>query len=193
MIATPRRPAFLSRTSPTAEARPARFGQRAREGAPAEPPPPPTPAEIEAIRADALARVGHAVEVLRLQSARLAEQARSDALEIGFQVARRILEAEVKADPGAVIALAKSAMRRAGDSRKILVKAHPEDVATLEGAAEAGDLQSGVAAVEIQADPGLARGDVLIDTDFGRVDGRLRTRLDELHRTASLAVGEGAA
>jgi flagellar assembly protein FliH len=193
VIASTRRPSFLSRTAPTAEARPVKFGQRTIHGGiPAEPPA-PTPAEIEAIRADALARVAHAVEVLKLQSARLAEQARSDALEIGFQVARRILEAEVKADPGTVIALAKSAMRRAGESRKIVVRAHPEDIATLEGAAEAGDLQVGVATVEIQPDPGLARGDVLVDTDFGRVDGRLRTRLDELHRGASLAVGEGAA
>jgi flagellar assembly protein FliH len=192
VIGTPRRPSFLSRTAQSAEPRPVKFGQRGAHGLPAEPPA-PTPAEIEAIRVDALARVAHAVEILKLQSARLAEQARSDALEIGFQVARRILEAEVKADPGAVIALAKSAIRRAGESRKVVVRVHPEDLATLEGAAEAGDLQVGVATVELQPDPALVRGDVLVDTDFGRVDGRLRTRLDELHRSASLAVGEGAA
>jgi flagellar assembly protein FliH len=197
----PRRPSFLARLPDERSARPARFGVAAtphlpipgRGGEPLPPAPPsPSPEEL-AERAEALARVAHAVEILKLQSARLAEQARSDALEIGFEVARRILEAELHADPGVMINLVRTAVERAGASRSISVRVHPEDLAAVTSAAEAGELGVGVAKIEVVPDPNLAPGDVLVDTDFGRVDGRLRTRLDELQRAARAAAEEGAA
>jgi flagellar biosynthesis/type III secretory pathway protein FliH len=136
-------------------------------------------------------QVSHAVEILRLQAERLAEQARSDAIEIGFQVARRVLEAELSTSPQALFALVRSALKRAGESRRVCVRLHPED-AKLIGAAAAGALGISAASIEVAPDPSLERGDCIVDTDFGKVDGRLRTRLDELHRAAT-AAAEGAA
>jgi flagellar assembly protein FliH len=198
MSTSARRPSFLSRLPDERNARPARFGVTSPARLPfpggPQPPAPPAPsAEELAARAEALARLAHAVEVLKLQSARLAEQARSDALEIGFAVAQRILEAELHADPTVVIGLVRTAVERAGASRSISVRVHPEDLAGVTSAAEAGELGAGVAKIEVVPDPTLAPGDVLVDTDFGRVDGRLRTRLDELQRAARAAAEEGAA
>ncbi len=133
------------------------------------------------------------MEILKLQSARLAEQARSDALEIGFEVARRILEAELHADPGVMINLVRTAVERAGASRSISVRVHPEDLAAVTSAAEAGELGVSAAAIEVAGDPSLEPGDVVVDTDFGKVDGRLRTRIDELQRAVDGMLEEGAA
>lgn len=199
------RPSFLQAIPPGGEPRPATFGQAAAPRPPRalthhpgrppepEPPPGPTPEQLAALRAEALERVAHAVEVLRLQADRLAEQARGDALEIGFMVARRILEAELSTGPEALFALVRGALRRAGDSRKVVVRVHPADVAAVAGPAAAGELGVSAAAIEVAADPALERGDVVVDTDFGKVDGRLRTRLDELHRAAGSALEEGVA
>jgi flagellar biosynthesis/type III secretory pathway protein FliH len=137
-------------------------------------------------------QVAHAIEVLRLQAERLAEQARSDALELGFQVARRVLEAELSTSPEAFFALVRSALKRAGDSRRIVVRVHPEDARRVQPALQQGGLGVAVAGVEVQADPTLAPGDCVVDTDFGKVDGRLSTRLDELRRAVA-GVEEGAA
>jgi flagellar assembly protein FliH len=153
----------------------------------------PTPEQLAALRAEAFQKVAHAVEVLKLQGERLAEQARSDALEIGFMVARRILEAELSTSAEALFALVRGALKRAGDSRKVVVRVHPEDARLLEGPAAAGALGVTTATVEVSADSSLGRGDVLVDTDFGMVDGRLTTRFDELHRAATSALEEGAA
>jgi hypothetical protein len=154
-----------------------------------EPPPPPpaapTAEQLASLRAEAMQRVAHAVEVLRLQAERLAEQARSDALELGFQVARRVLEAELSTSPEAFFALVRSALKRAGDSRKVVVRVHPEDARRLQPALSQGGLGVAVANVEVQADPTLTAGDCVVDTDFGKVDGRLSTRLDELRRAVS--------
>jgi flagellar assembly protein FliH len=144
-------------------------------------------------RTEALARVAHAVEVLRLQAERLAEQARNDALEVGFLVARRILEAELSTGPEALFSLVRSALKRSGDSRRVVVRVHPDDAPRLVNPVAAGELSSGAASVEVQGDAALEPGDVVVDTDFGRVDGRLRTRLEELYRAAGGALEEGVA
>lgn len=130
MTGTPRTPAFLTPLGPELGAiRPAAFvagvgnappRRILHSPAPPHEPPPvappgPTPEQVEAFRAEALQRVAHAVEVLKLQAERLAEQARADALEIGFRVARRILEAELSSSPEPFFALVRSALKRAGD------------------------------------------------------------------------------
>lgn len=202
-----RRPTFLAALDPEAEARPAAFvpaaaaprlaiprpahpgasAPAAGEAAPAG----PTAEQLEAIRAEAIEKVTHAVEVLRLQSERLAEQARSDALEIGFEVARRILETELSTGPDALFALVKSALQRAGASRRVVIRLHAEDARLVQAALAEDRLGISAAAVEVTPDPALERGDCMVETDFGKVDGRLKTRLEELHRAARTALEEG--
>jgi flagellar biosynthesis/type III secretory pathway protein FliH len=209
MLEPPRRPRFLSGVPAVPVATPARFADAGRRPPPAAPAPsaaaatPPAPsrealeaeraAEREEARREALARVAGAVETLRAQSERLAEEARADAIEIGFQVARKILEAELRAGPDALFALVRSAVKRAGESRRVAVRVAPEDAELLRS--EAGkDALDGLAAARVEwvADPSLQRGDCVVDTDFGQVDGRLTTRLAELRRAAD-AAREGAA
>lgn len=202
-----RRPRFLSSVpeAPTAEpvrfphaaARPAPPAANARPAPGAPEPAPPSPAEAQAavaqLRREAMERVNAALETLRAQADRLAEQARADAVEIGFQVARRILEAEVRQSPEALFALVRSALRRAGESRRVAVRVAPEDAVLLQSEAGRAALEGMTAArVEFVADPSLQRGDCLVDTDFGQVDGRLTTRLAEVRRAVDGA-GEGAA
>ncbi len=200
MTGTPRVPAFLAGSaSPQAALRPAPFAvpagasRRPATGAAQEPPPGPTPEQLSAIRAEAMQKVAHAVEVLRLQAERLAEQARADALEIGFRVAKRVLEAELSTSPDALFSLVRSALRRTGESRKVAVRVHPQDAAALAPALASGELGVATATVEVVKDPTLSPGDCVVDTDFGKVDGRLETRLEELFRAAAGAAEEGPA
>lgn len=165
----------------------------AKRGAPAAEPERPGAAEIAAIRAEAMERVSHAVEVLRLQADRLSEQARADALEIGFQVARHLLEAELQTGPEPLFALVRSALRRVAEARRCTIRLHPEDAVLVAGANATGELGVSALTIEVVEDPGLARGDCLVETDFGRVDGRLQTRFEELHRAAVAALDEGDA
>lgn len=194
-----RTPRFLARLP--GEARPvaARFDRR--DGAPralASPPPEPaapaapTPAALAELRREDLERVAATVETLRAQASRLAEQARTDALEIGFLVARTILETEVRTSPEVLFALVKTALRRASGSRRITLRVCPGDAARL-AEDPGGPLESmATARVEVVPDPTLQPGDCMVDADFGQIDGRLETRLGELRRAAE-AAAEGAA
>lgn len=140
-------------------------------------PPPPPPLSVRDTR-----KLTAAVENLRSESARLAEQARADALEIGFQVARRILELELSARPEPLFALVRSAVRRLGDARHLVIKLHPDD-AELVGATEARQkLGLTLMQVDVVADATLEHGDCLVESENAMVDGRLATRLEELKR-----------
>jgi flagellar assembly protein FliH len=202
-----RRPRFLAQVplAPTPE--PARFapagGRAPVPPAPASGSSPagePAPSRLEAERAavderarrESLERVAAAVEMLRAQADHLAEQARADAIEIGFQVARKVLEAELRSGPEALFALVRSAVRRAGESRRVAVRLAPEDAALLASDAGRGAVD-GVTAARIEwiPDPSLQPGDCLVETDFGQVDGRLGTRLAEIRRAVDAV--EGAA
>ncbi|WP_373049437.1 FliH/SctL family protein [Vulgatibacter sp.] len=148
---------------------------------PAPPAPPDPPAEL-------IARYEAAIAALRQQGDWLAAQARSDALEIGFQVARRVLERELATSPEPLFALIRSAIRRAGESRSLTLRLHPTDLAAVEAAGTQAGLS--VAQLRLEPDSSLQRGDCVVDTGVAQVDGRLSTRLAELRRSAEQALLE---
>jgi hypothetical protein len=150
----------------------------------AELPPPPSPPR-PAFVPDALAeRVTHAVESLKLQSSRLAELARSDALEIGLLVAERILEQEVATNPRALMSLVRSAMRRLAESRQITIFLCPADAERLSERVQAQDPEVlAIATVKLVADAALKAGDCRVESELGSVDGKLSTRFNEVRRS----------
>jgi flagellar assembly protein FliH len=149
----------------------------------------------EQIAAVIAERIGSAVETLRVTAERLAADARTDALEIGFLIARRVLETELAGSVEPMVALARSAVRRLGESRVIKVKLAPADaqavsaVLATRGAGALAPLAS--AQIEVVADASLERGDCVVEGELGTVDGRLETRLEELRRALAEELGEG--
>ncbi|HEY7726619.1 MAG TPA: FliH/SctL family protein [Anaeromyxobacteraceae bacterium] len=198
-IDAPRRPRFLAAVPDALRPEAARFARtRPSPARTAAAPAAPAPGELQAgageeARREALSRVSQALETLRAQTSSLAEQARADALEIGFQVARKILESEVRTSPEPLFALVKSALRRAGDARRVVLRLAPDDAARVQTETGRASLDGVTAArVEVFPDPALQPGDCLVETDFGQIDGRLETRIAELRRAVRSAV-EGAA
>jgi flagellar assembly protein FliH len=142
------------------------------------PPPFAQPPPV-AVRAELSPQVEAAIQALRTQGQRLAEQARSDALEIGLLVARKILERELVTGLEPLFSLIRSAVRRVGDANKTIVKLCPADVNRVQ---EANGLDFSIGRVELVADPALTSGDVMVETEHHRVDGRIETRLEEIRR-----------
>jgi flagellar assembly protein FliH len=141
-------------------------------------------------------RLVRAVEALRLQSERLAEQARADAIEIAFQIAQRIVDTELRTSPEPLFGLVRSALKQAGEARRVQLRVHPEDGVILRAnAQQVAQAAPAVAKMEILDDSSLERGDCLVDTDFGEIDGRLSTRFAELRRalveSGEQGTGEG--
>jgi flagellar assembly protein FliH len=140
----------------------------------------------ERLHTEVGSRLGAAVEQLRTISERLASEARADALEVGFLIARRILETELTTSPEPLVSLVRSTIRRLGEARKLVVKLSPADAEAVNAVltARGPATLSSVATVQIEvvAEASLGRGDCLVEGDVGSVDGRIATRVEELRR-----------
>jgi flagellar biosynthesis/type III secretory pathway protein FliH len=143
-------------------------------------------ADVEAVRAEARA-AGHAEGLARaagelLRAAehrdRVLAALREEVVDLGLALAARILERELRAGDD-VLAMAERALEVARDRRRVVVRASPPD---LEALRRAGPGRLGGRAVRLAADPGLGRGEVVVETEVGEVDGRLSTQLDVLRR-----------
>lgn len=145
------------------------------EPLPATPAPTPPPPVV----IDHTPRLKSAIEALRQEGCRLGEQARSDALEIGVLIARRILERELTTSLDPLFGLIRSAIRKVGDARQIVVKVSVDDHRRLQ---DAPGSSLSLANVTVQPDESLGPGDVVIESEQHGVDGRIDTRLDELRR-----------
>ncbi|HEY0713346.1 MAG TPA: FliH/SctL family protein, partial [Polyangia bacterium] len=135
-----------------------------------QPPPPPPAPVID------MSRIEAAIDRLRLLSERLAAEARSDALELGLMIARKVVEGELSVNADRLIGVVKTAVGRVGESRRIAVHLAPEDVSLLNGGPgiegeppavpnALARLSRGAATIEIVADPSLSRGDCVVEGD----------------------------
>lgn len=140
----------------------------------------------ERVRAEVAGRLAGAVETLRLAGEHLANEARSDALEVGFLVAKRILEMELKTGPEPLVAIVAATIRRLGEARKVQVRLNPADAEVVSAllASRGPSAVSSIATAQIEVIPdgALGRGDCVVEADEGSVDGRIATRLEELRR-----------
>jgi flagellar biosynthesis/type III secretory pathway protein FliH len=139
----------------------------------------PPPSAPPPIVIDHTPRLAAAIETLRQEGRRLGEQARSDALEIGVLVARKIIERELTSNLEPLFGLIRSAVRRVGEARGVVVKVSPEDHRRLQDAPGA---SLSLVNVSVVADEALSPGDVMIESEQHGVDARLDTRLEELRR-----------
>jgi flagellar assembly protein FliH len=146
------------------------------------------------LAAEQAQRVSAAIERLELRGARLAEEARSDVLELAFALAKKIIEAELRSSPEALFSLVRAAVRRVGEARRIELRLSPQDAAVVHAAlAENRAGLTTLTPVEIIADPSLQPGDCAVDSDAGLVDGRVDARMAEVRRAIEAAAEESAA
>lgn len=100
-----------------------------------------------------------------------------------LDVARTLLGRELVQDPGAAADLAARALSAARDRREVTLRVSPADAEAIRAAA--GRLAATLArapGLELREDPGLARGDAVVETEAGRVDARIETQLAALAR-----------
>ena len=100
-----RRPSFMGRLPSQPQVEPAAFGGPAPRrssttsaASASEHPASPTVIDMQKLADEVSERIGSAAQFLRQAAERLAAEARSDALEVGFMVARRILETDLTAN-----------------------------------------------------------------------------------------------
>lgn len=121
---------------------------------------------------------------LRAEAVQLRAEAGDRLLRLAVTLAERVVGAELRARPEALLALVRKTVAQVAFCRRAVVRLHPEDERRLAEAYPAlSATVAGGAELRLEADPGLAPGDCLVETDGGRVDGSVRVLLASLEET----------
>jgi hypothetical protein len=131
---------------------------------------PPLPAPPPAMSPEAAARLARAIADLRSAGDRAASELAATTLELAMLVARKILDAEVAADPAVARRLIRAAVRRLRDVHRVTIRVSPDDLEML---------RAGTAAAAPAAVP-AADGDTDIDTGLGAGAGATATAVANL-------------
>ncbi len=191
-------------------------------GGATEPPPPlrtpppgsasvlPPPPEVSGPSEDSLgAELAEALQqrieafaeaALELAAARnrVLAQAEGELLALAVEVARAIVEEELRSDPQLHLTLARSALQAIGEAEQVVLRASPSAYDAILEAQGGAFLVVHGTRVEVQVDPTLQGLGCVVETGEARVDGRVEERLravrmafEEEHRRHRAAEEEG--
>lgn len=111
------------------------------------------------------------------------EAARAEVARAALVAAERIVGAALALDPALVGGVVAEALARARRARRVVVRVHPEDLPVAESlrariAARAGAAEG----FALAPDPSVGRGGCVVESELGRVDARVATKLEALER-----------
>jgi flagellar biosynthesis/type III secretory pathway protein FliH len=123
------------------------------------------------------ARLAAAFLSLRRAEEQRAERDLDRVIEIATLLAERLVGESIRLDPTVIAHLAANALTETRGGRRVRIDASPEDVEPLRDALAAASF---AIVTDVRADAGLARGSLVIHTDLGDIDARLRPQLERL-------------
>jgi len=151
-------------------------------------------AEAAAKRGDAmLRRLTQTLEEITGLREQMIRQTEEQMVHLALAVARRIVHREVTLDKDLLIAMARVALDRLGESARVTVRLNPDDyqaTITAQSAAWSGTH------VTVVADARVSRGGCRIDSDFGALDAGVDAQIQELAHALlgdAVAVTHGSA
>lgn len=125
---------------------------------------------------------------LRAHEARAEERSLDRTVELAVLLAERLLGEALEKDPARLGSLARTALTEARGARRVRIEVRPDDVARLHAVLAT----LGLEGVETVPNDALGAGSLLLDTDVGTVDARLRPQLERLAGALRTALAEMA-
>lgn len=102
---------------------------------------------------------------------------------LAVEVAARIIKTEVSCDDTLVMSLVRDTIHKAGrNAKSILIKVHPDDVATVKHALKADPIPNLNAELIVMDEPSVDAGSCIIETNSGLIDASFGTQLGILRQ-----------
>jgi flagellar biosynthesis/type III secretory pathway protein FliH len=119
--------------------------------------------------------------------ARARAAAQADLARLAVRIAEKILARALALDPALVVDLCAAALAGLAGDRSIVLRVHPEDVALVEAARERLRGVGAAGELAVRSDPTIGRGGCVVESELGRVDGRLEAQLAAIERGLRVA------
>jgi flagellar assembly protein FliH len=126
-----------------------------------------------------LYRLTQTLEELTQVRSQMILQTERQMVQLALAIARRVVQREVTLDPDLLIAMARVALERLGETAQVKVRLHPDDY---EAAGAARVAQLAGSNVMILADAHLSRGGCRIEPDMGIMEAGVDAQLQEIAR-----------
>ena len=126
-----------------------------------------------------LHRLTQTLDELTTVRADMIRQTERQMIQLALAIARRLVHREVSLDPDLLLAMARVALERLGESAQVTVRLHPEDYAAAR-AERVSELAG--SNVTIVADARLSRGAGRVESDMGLLDAGIDAQLQEVGR-----------
>jgi flagellar assembly protein FliH len=136
--------------------------------------------EAGTTRAEAmLRRLAQTLDELRALRGTMLRQTEQQMVQLALAISKKILRREATFDQDLLVAMARVALERLGDSSAATIRLNPEDYAhTVQ---RHGDHWAG-SKVKVVPDPGVSRGGCLVESEFGFVDASVDAQFEQVAR-----------
>ncbi|MDP9169688.1 MAG: FliH/SctL family protein [Acidobacteriota bacterium] len=101
-----------------------------------------------------------------------------DAVQLSLLIARRVLHRELSVDPSALTALARVVFERLARTESYRIVLHPQFAEAIRSALPGNQLSR----VQIDADPSVAPGTLVVHSEEGLIDASVDAQLEEISR-----------
>jgi type III secretion protein L len=103
-----------------------------------------------------------------------------DLTSLAAKIAERILGAQLKVAKESVNQIVSQCLKSNAGARQIVMRVHPDDLPIVEQAIPRMKSESDIELLFARADPSIAPGGCVLETELGEIDGRLQTQLQAI-------------
>ena len=132
-------------------------------------------------KADVQARSAEEIARAKLLAGQMLADAQKDVLELALMVATKIIGRDLERDPDTVLEIVANCTEAARSAKAMVIKVNPEDGKVLRAKNPRFlELVGRTVDISIRDDAEVERGGCIIRTDYGTIDGQIRTQIDML-------------
>ncbi|MFO0593859.1 MAG: FliH/SctL family protein [Myxococcaceae bacterium] len=132
-------------------------------------------------KADVQARSAEELARAKVQAGQILADSEKDVLELALKIAAKIIGRDIERDPAIVMEIIASCTEAARSSKAMVIKVNPEDGKVLRAKnPRFMELVGRSVDISIRDDAEVERGGCVIRTEYGTIDGQIRTQIDML-------------
>lgn len=131
-------------------------------------------AEVQARATEELARA-------KMQAGQMLADSEKSALDLALKIAAKIIGRDLERDPEALLDIVANCTEAARSARALVLKVHPDDAKLLrDKRPKLMELIGRAVDLTIRDDSDVSPGGCIIQTEFGTIDGQIRTQFEML-------------
>ncbi len=140
----------------------------------------------EEAKADVQARAAEEIARAKLQAGQVIAGAEKEVLELALKIAEKIIGRDIEREPDVLLDIVANCIQSQRAGKAMTIRVHPEDGKLLrEKRPRLMELLGRAVDLVIRDDADVERGGCVIQTEFGTIDGQLKTQFEMLRNVLS--------